>query len=66
MLGWHLSRGWHGDPEWFMDCCPHEPCGFYELAKITPGCPNHDGAKTIRNSHPAEECPYIKEKNDTA
>lgn len=57
MRGWHVSRGWHGDPPWFMDCCPHEPCGFTDSDKWTEGCPNHSFMKTVRNMHRVEDCP---------
>lgn len=54
---YHVSRGWHGDPEWFMDCCPHEACGYTDPMKWTDDCPNHNFSKTIRNRHLSTECP---------
>lgn len=57
LKGFHVARGWGGDPPWFMDCCPHEPCGLTDPEKWTPGCPNHNMTKTIRGMHAAEECP---------
>lgn len=53
---WHLSRNWAG-PDDLPDCdCPRAACGY---AIPTKTCPQHSPAagKTIRNSHPPEECP---------
>lgn len=53
----HISRGWESDP--FIDSCGCEKaaCGF--AVETNNDCQQHSfmAGKTIRNSHPAEECP---------
>lgn len=52
---WHTGRSWSGTP--LEDGCPCRkgPCGL--VAERSPDCDQHDGRKTIRQSHPADRCP---------
>ena len=66
MSDWHVGRAWTGHLIEDACPCPKAPCG---LAISTPGvtCPEHNPAdwidsKTIRQSHPASDCPAMKEE----
>lgn len=56
----HIGRSFGDDHHLEDECpCPQEPCGLIAVAKIEPGCPQHDFtmAMTIRQSHSAADCP---------
>ena len=57
----HVSRSWPGTGTPMEDeCpCPQEPCGYVAQDRVVEGCPQHTiaAAKTIRDAHPADECP---------
>lgn len=62
MTDWHIGRSFHGHR--LEDLCPcvKAPCGLAihdEAGNWNAGCPEHDmaEAKTIRQSHAAENCP---------
>ena len=61
----HISRGWPGHTHMEDACpCPQEPCGLVAFSRIDPSCTEHppSRSKTIRNSHPASECPALFKK----
>jgi hypothetical protein len=55
----HIGRSWSG--HFLEDTCPclKAPCGLVDVDQTDPACPEHpaDRGKTIRQSHPASECP---------
>lgn len=64
--GWHSGRGWSGT---FIEdnCpCPQEPCGLVDFSKAHPSCVQHRMAKTVRQGHPADQCPALVNKESTA
>jgi hypothetical protein len=55
----HIGRSFAGHPL-EDDCpCPQEPCGLIALDRADNDCPQHgfQKAKTMRQSHVAEQCP---------
>lgn len=59
MSGHHFGRAWHGTR--IEDECPCEqaPCGLVAMGHAHPDCTEHAfaRAKTMRQSHRAEDCP---------
>lgn len=56
---WHVGRSWTGHPIEDECPCPKEPCGLIDSAKSVDECGQHPSrrAKSIRQSHRAEDCP---------
>ncbi len=61
---WHYGRGWPGTE--IEDGCPCDqaPCGLV-TALLTPGgaCEQHTIIKSIRQSHPADQCPGRRDED---
>lgn len=58
----HIGRGWSGQ-EMEDECpCKQAPCGLVILRESLMECGQHhwSGLKTIRQSHPAGECPGMR------
>lgn len=57
LLRMHVGRSWSG--HWVEDeCpCPKAPCGLIVMSTASPECEQHDGTRTIRQSHFENECP---------
>lgn len=53
----HVGRSWSGAPLEDACPCPQEPCGLVVLGRAHPACAEHNGRKTIRQSHRAQDCP---------
>lgn len=58
-MSFHIGRSWSGH---FLEdtCpCPKAPCGLVNVDQADPACPEHpaERSKSIRQSHPASECP---------
>ncbi len=58
---YHMGRSWTGHP--LEDECPcgKAPCGLVDSEQISPECNQHPAAmvKTMRQIHPADECPGV-------
>jgi hypothetical protein len=53
----HIGRTWSGHPI-EDDCpCPKAPCGLVETR--APECDQHTFTKTMRQGHPAADCPGV-------
>lgn len=54
---WHHGRAWTGHEVEDACPCPQEACGL--VSTPDPDCPEHAlvAAKSIRQSHTAENCP---------
>jgi hypothetical protein len=55
----HIGRSW-ASHEIEDNCpCPQAACGLVPLDQVSPACDQHPPAraKSIRRSHPAEQCP---------
>lgn len=55
----HFARGWTDD-RFLPTCgCKAAPCGLVDGSQVNPECPQHTlrAAKTMRQMHPAKECP---------
>jgi hypothetical protein len=54
---WHHGRAWVGHAVEDACPCPQELCGL--VSTPDPNCSEHSllGMKTIRQSHPAADCP---------
>lgn len=55
--GWHSGRGWVGTDIEDACPCPQEPCGLVDFSKASPDCVQHRMTKTVRQGHPADQCP---------
>ena len=60
--GWdstHIGRSWEGNRLEAECPCPKEPCGLVHAGTTDPACTEHPvtRAKTIRQSHRADDCP---------
>lgn len=60
----HVGRRWSGPdvaswPELADDPCGCDvaACGLTVWGRWAPGCPYHGVTKSIRQSHPADQCP---------
>lgn len=55
---WHFGRSFVGTRLEDTCPCPKEPCGLVSTERVNPNCPEHPftRAKTIRQSHTAENC----------
>lgn len=66
MLGdgeWHVGRSWSEHPL-EDDCrCPKAACGLVIFGRIDPSCERHAAVQTIRQSHPASECPALSHQD---
>ncbi|MFE2994135.1 hypothetical protein ACFXG4_03875 [Nocardia sp. NPDC059246] len=59
MTSWHIGRSWSGTQLEDTCPCPKAPCGLVDDMNVDPDCGQHpySRSKTIRQSHPADECP---------
>ncbi len=60
---WHVGRSWPGMfPFIELGCpCPKAPCGL--AAPVAEReCPEHFGAQTLRQAHPAGDCTQHRHK----
>lgn len=65
MTSYHVGRSWNGN-QIERECpCPLEPCGLVNLSHPAPNCTEHTfrAGKTMRQGHPAADCPATKESN---
>lgn len=61
-MTWHFGRSWNGHPIEDGCVCEKAPCGLVVSGFVNEACPQHDGTRTIRQSHYAEDCPATKEE----
>lgn len=62
--GWHFGRSFGGAGHLEESCpCPKAPCGLVVYNEWSPNCGQHppERGKTIRTSHPPEECSCLTE-----
>ncbi|MET9776093.1 hypothetical protein ABZ023_17865 [Streptomyces sp. NPDC006367] len=65
----HIGRSFPGmEPHLEAACpCPKAPCGLVVEEQASEACGQHHytAAKTMRQSHPADECPAVKPEQPT-
>lgn len=54
---WHVGRSFTDHPIEDECVCEKAPCGLVIFGREHPDCQQHTAFKTIRQSHPAAECP---------
>jgi hypothetical protein len=61
-MSFHIGRSWSGHPLEDECPCPKAPCGLVDVDRTDPACEHHppERCKTVRQSHPASECPDVK------
>lgn len=61
-MTFHIGRSWSGHPLEDGCPCPKAPCDLVDMDRTDPACLEHPGerGKSIRQSHPASECPGLK------
>lgn len=57
---YHIGRSWVGTTLEDACPCPKAPCGLVDSDNVSPECDQHpmSAAKTIRQSHTPEDCPF--------
>jgi hypothetical protein len=55
--GDHLGRDFDGTRLEAACPCAKAPCGLVLAAAIRADCPDHAAAQSMRQSHPAHNCP---------
>jgi hypothetical protein len=63
VLEFHIGRSWSGSDLEDSCPCPKEPCGLVSRLRVVQECKQHPfkAAKSIRQSHSAEDCAAIVE-----
>ncbi|MFZ5850343.1 MAG: hypothetical protein ACOYY2_02975 [Actinomycetota bacterium] len=53
----HIGRDWAGHAVEDACCCVQAPCGLVAIRRVNANCAEHDPGATIRQGHPAADCP---------